>query len=84
MIEATLCFLMQGDPPKTILLGHKKVGFGKGKYGGVGGKLERGESAVQAAAREVAEETSIRVRETDLKLMGHLTFVFPYKQSERG
>ena len=79
MIEATLCFLVWGNPPEKLLLGYKKVGFGKGKYGGVGGKIERGECAVCAAAREVYEETGIRVREVDLRQMGHLTFVFPYK-----
>ena len=79
MIEATLCFLVRGNPPEKTLLGHKKVGFGKGKYGGVGGKLESGELAVHAAAREVYEETSICVQEADLRRMGRLCFVFPYK-----
>ena len=71
MIEATLCFLVRGNPPLKILLGHKKVGFGKGKYGGIGGKLESGERAVYAAARELYEETSIRVEKADLRQMGH-------------
>ena len=78
-VEATLCFLIVGDPPQEILLGLKKVGFGKGKYGGVGGKIVDGETAVHAAIRELEEETSIRVHEDDLVRMAHLTFLFPYK-----
>jgi 8-oxo-dGTP pyrophosphatase MutT (NUDIX family) len=79
MLEATLCFLVEGDPSERILLGFKKVGFGKGKYGGVGGKIMDGETAVHAAIRELEEETSIRVREDDLVRMAHLTFLFPHK-----
>jgi 8-oxo-dGTP diphosphatase len=79
MLEATLCFLIAGDPPERILLGYKKVGFGKGKHGGVGGKIVDGETAVHAAIRELEEETGIRVRQADLVRMAHLTFLFPYK-----
>lgn len=79
MLEATLCFLIEGDPPLRILLGHKKVGFGRGKYGGVGGKIEPGETPAQAAAREVWEETGIRVQEADLEHAARLTFLFPFK-----
>ena len=79
MLEATLCFLLRGDPPEQILLGYKKIGFGKGKYGGAGGKLLSGESAVRAAVRELYEETGIQTRETDLRPMAHLTFLFPYR-----
>jgi len=78
VLEATLCFLLRGDPPTQVLLGYKKVGFGKGKYGGAGGKLLPGESPVQAAVRELYEETGIQTREADLCAMAHLTFLFPY------
>jgi 8-oxo-dGTP diphosphatase len=79
MLEATLCFLIEGNPPEKILLGHKKVGFGKGKYGGAGGKLDVGETSAHAAVRELKEETGITVLEKDLRRMGHLTFLFPFK-----
>jgi 8-oxo-dGTP diphosphatase len=45
----------------------------------VGGKIENGETAARAAAREVYEETNISVHRTNLQRMGHLTFLFPYK-----
>ncbi len=34
-----------------ILLGLKKRGFGEGKWNGFGGKIESGESVMQAAIR---------------------------------
>jgi mutator protein MutT len=79
MIQATLCFLIRGNPPREILLGLKKAGFGQGKYGGVGGKIEAGETATRAAVRELQEEIGVKVLEQDLQRMAHLTFLFPAK-----
>jgi len=76
MLEATLCFLIRAE---AILLGLKKVGFGAGKYGGFGGKVEAGETPEMAAVREMAEETGIKVAAADLQRVGHLTFLFPYR-----
>lgn len=39
----------------------KKRGFGTGKWNGVGGKLEPGESVEDAARREAEEEIGVRV-----------------------
>ena len=77
MQEMTLCFLIEGDPAREILLGRKRVGFGADKYAGFGGKIEPGETATAAAARELAEETGIRVSEADLCEVAHITFLFP-------
>jgi 8-oxo-dGTP diphosphatase len=79
MRDATLCFPIVGNPPRKILLGFKKVGFGAGKYGGFGGKVEAGETVAMAAARELEEETSLKTCLNDLQPMGHLTFLFPAK-----
>lgn len=79
MIQATLCYLIRGNPPSEILLGLKKAGLGEGKYGGFGGKIEAGETIALAAVRELQEETGIKVCEKDLQYMGHLTFLFPAK-----
>lgn len=79
MLEATLCFLVRGDPPSELLLGLKKVGFGRSKYGGVGGKLEPGETPPHAAVREMKEETGVSMREDDLRYAAHLTFLFPFR-----
>ncbi len=60
-------------------MGFKKRGFGFGKYDGFGGKLKAGESLLQAALRELQEESSLIVEPADLNPMGVINFVFPYK-----
>lgn len=68
----TLCLLVRG---KLVLLAMKKRGFGAGKWNGVGGKLNPGESIEQAAIRETQEE--IRVTPLKLEKVGTLDFYFP-------
>lgn len=46
-------------PLARVLLIRKKRGMGAGKWNAPGGKVEPGESAVQAAARETREETGL-------------------------
>jgi 8-oxo-dGTP pyrophosphatase MutT (NUDIX family) len=77
MKQTTLCLLIRGNPPSEVLLGYKRAGFGAGKYTGFGGKVEAHETAKQAAARELEEETGLRVCEEELRLAGLLTFLFP-------
>lgn len=79
MKEKTLCFLIQGDPPQAVLLGFKKRGFGAGKFAGIGGGLEPGETPSGAALRELYEETTVQALEEDLHFRGCLTFHFPYR-----
>ena len=55
-IETTLALLKQKD---EILLALKKRGFGKGKYNGVGGKIEENETPGEAMIRETQEEISV-------------------------
>lgn len=75
--EMTLCFLMKDN---KILLANKKRGFGKGKYNGVGGKLEPGETKEQAMIRECQEE--INAIPTEYKNVGTLEFDEYYKDEE--
>jgi 8-oxo-dGTP diphosphatase len=62
-----------------VLLGRKLTGLGKGKVVAPGGKLEAGESPVDAAVREVREEVGLAVAAESLELLGKLTYVFPTK-----
>lgn len=69
-IRRTLLFLRRGD---ELLLAMKKRGFGAGKWNGVGGKLEPGESLETALVRECVEE--IGVTPTSWRAVGELDFV---------
>lgn len=55
-IRRTLLFLKQDD---RVLLAMKKRGFGVGKWNGVGGKIEPGETIEQAMIRECQEEVDV-------------------------
>jgi 8-oxo-dGTP diphosphatase len=77
--SATLCLLISGNPPARVCLGYKKTGFGQGKYTGFGGKVEPGETPAQAAARELWEETGLRVPVETLEPVGKFTFLFPHR-----
>lgn len=56
MKELTLLFLKRDN---EILLAMKKRGFGEGRWNGVGGKLEPGESVEAALLREAEEEIGV-------------------------
>ncbi len=58
----TLCLLVNNG---KVLLGMKKRGFGEGRWNGFGGKLEKGETVIDAAKRELFEEAMIRGEELD-------------------
>ncbi|MBI2112399.1 8-oxo-dGTP diphosphatase [Candidatus Woesearchaeota archaeon] len=74
MKQATLCIIREEN---KILLGLKKRGFGEGKYNGFGGKVMNGESIIDAAIRELQEESGlIGMR---LENVGELSFHFPHK-----
>ena len=56
LTQTTLCLLNKDD---KILLAMKKRGFAKGKYNGVGGKIEKGETIEKAMLRETKEEIGV-------------------------
>lgn len=83
MIQTTLCLLIKEEQnSEKLLLAMKKRGFGKGKWNGIGGKvdLEKGDkSIVDAAIRETEEEIGVKVK--DLDKVAILNFYFPYNQA---
>lgn len=48
--------------------------FHLGNYNGLGGKLDPGESPTEAASREFFEESGIKVKSSDFKMVGVLQF----------
>jgi 8-oxo-dGTP diphosphatase len=79
LTSTCLCLLTRtdGDGVPEVLLGYKKTGLGTGKVVGLGGHVEPGESAAEAAAREVKEESGICVAPGSLTQVAHVTFLFP-------
>lgn len=66
---------------KSILLGQKKLGFGTGLWQhSFAGKIERGESPEQAAARELQEESGLVCQPKDLVLVGVFHYDFVNKE----
>ena len=71
-IPATLCYI---EKDNKILMLHrvkKKKDMHKGKWNGLGGKLEFGESPRDCAIREIKEESGLDVLE--MKYIGMITF----------
>lgn len=69
--RATLLFVIRDG---QVLLIHKKRGLGAGKVNGPGGRLDPGESPLQAAIREVQEE--LQSTPTGVQQCGELAFQF--------
>ena len=81
MRPVTLCFLVKDN---KILLAVKKrslSGFGVaiGKWNGVGGKVDVGESIEAAAVREISEEIGVDTTEHNLEKVGNIEFYFKDK-----
>lgn len=74
--KMTLVFLVD-EPKDLVLLGVKKTGFGQGKMLGIGGKVDAGESVIEAACREVREEIHVDIDPKNLSEGGRVEFIFP-------
>lgn len=72
MRQCTLVFVF--NPKNQILLAMKKRGFGEGKWNGAGGKVDPGETIIQAASRELREETGINIIPEKMEARGILHF----------
>jgi 8-oxo-dGTP diphosphatase len=70
LVPRVLCFVTLGDEV-LLLKGAPTKKIWPGKYNGLGGHVERGESVHAAALREIREEAGVPV--TDLQLCGVIT-----------
>ena len=71
--RATLLFIVE-ERSERILLIEKKRGLGAGKVNAPGGRIEPGESPIEAALRELDEELGVRA--AGVVEMGELSFHF--------
>ena len=71
---ATLCYVKDNSTNKTLMLyrNKKENDYHKGKWNGLGGKLELGETPEECAIRELKEEAGLEVKNPRLK--GLITF----------
>ncbi len=69
---ATLCYLQRNNKTLMLYRNKKENDYHEGKWNGLGGKFEVGESPEECAIREVEEESGFKMIKPILK--GHITF----------
>lgn len=82
MILTTMCYMKKNN--QTLLLHRikKENDINAGKWIGVGGKFEEGESAEECMMREVKEETGLTINH--MKLHGFVSFPQLYHGQDEG
>jgi 8-oxo-dGTP diphosphatase len=71
---ATLCYVMDKKNNKTLMIHRvkKKDDYHQGKWNGLGGKFDKGESPEDCAIREVYEESGLKIKNP--RMHGFITF----------
>lgn len=64
---ATLCYVVKNNKVLMLHRVKKEKDIHKGKYNGLGGKLEKEETPYQCVIREVYEESGIKILNPQLK-----------------
>lgn len=59
--ESVLGFIFDPTLQKVLLIKKNRPEWQRGKYNGIGGKVESGEIAIEAMTRETVEETGLQV-----------------------
>jgi 8-oxo-dGTP diphosphatase len=71
-VAATLCYLKTGGRTLMLHRNKKEGDIHRGKWNGLGGKLDAGESPEECVVREIREESGLAL--LDPRLRGVLTF----------
>jgi 8-oxo-dGTP diphosphatase len=71
---ATLCYVIDRQRNMTLMIyrNKKRNDYHQGKWNGLGGKFESGESPEDCAIREIEEESGLKVK--SVKMRGFITF----------
>ncbi|MGB5849540.1 MAG: 8-oxo-dGTP diphosphatase [Ignavibacteriaceae bacterium] len=71
---ATLCYVIDKNRNSTLMIHRikKENDYHRGKWNGLGGKFEQGESPEECAVREIEEESGLKVKR--IKMKGFITF----------
>ncbi|MAT57678.1 MAG: DNA mismatch repair protein MutT [Ignavibacteriae bacterium] len=69
---ATLCYVTKENKTLMLYRNKKQNDYHEGKWNGLGGKFEIGETPEECAVRELKEEAGLTVK--SLKLKGFITF----------
>ena len=69
---ATLCYVMDNNKTLMLFRNKKENDYHEGKWNGLGGKFEPGETPEECAIREVFEESGLIVKNPQMK--GFITF----------
>lgn len=77
---STCCYIRNGRDWLMLYRGTKENDVNHGKWIGVGGKLEPGETPEECARREVLEETGLEAE--NLTVLGLMTFVYADREAE--
>jgi len=73
MILATLCYIKRNGKTLMVQRGKKPFDIHQGKWNGLGGKFETGESPEECLRREIQEETGLAIKNPKL----HGLVMFP-------
>ena len=73
MLNTTLCYIIRDGSMLMLYRNKKKQDLNQGKWVGIGGKFEAGESPEECLLREVKEESGLTL--TQYRFRGIVTFV---------
>jgi len=71
--EAVICYIVD-EVNRKVLLMHKKTGLGEGKVNAPGGRIDPGETALEAAVRECREEVHMTPMNLEMRMELHFQF----------